>query len=395
MADAFSLEKGNRAYQPKRFRLEEVMDNQKQFDQSLGLIYESAITPERLKDALIAITTMLDGDTCHLVGWDRQTAIPSLSVSTGLPENVGPEYAAHYAHIDPRRQLALTHAPGQLLACHEHFDARFVSRNEFFQDYLLPQVGIHYLLGANDLIAESEQMVLIGFQRYVGHGPFESAEINLLQRLLPHVRRSLKMAKQIGAALDAKVLSEKALDLSNLAVLALSSAGAVVWANRRGEALLRQSKWLSQRNGQLRALNPDGQTALKSTLADTLMTGRPGNLSFHNGAEHCSVTLLALRDRNPLEFRSKGAQILALVTTTSHQRLASVQQLMDHFNLSPAEARFVRALAHGESIDEYARHEGLKRSTVKSHLLSALAKTGMKAQKDVVRLVFTLPAIRS
>ena len=200
------------------------MGQQKQFDQTLGLIYESALTPERLKDALGAITTMLDGDTCHLVGWDRRNGIPSLSVSTGLPEEVGPDYAAHYAHIDPRRQLALTMAPGQMLACHEHFDTRFVNRNEFFQDYLLPQVGIHYLLGSGDLLEESEQMIMIGFQRYTGHGPFDSSNASLLQRLLPHLQRSLRMAKQIGNQTDAKALSETALDASSLAAFALSSS---------------------------------------------------------------------------------------------------------------------------------------------------------------------------
>ena len=143
MVDASSRERGNRVRQSKRFRLGEVMDDQEQFDQTLNLIYESALTPERLRDALGAITTMLDGDTCHLVGWDRRNGIPSLSISTGLPEEIGPDYAAHYAHIDPRRQLALTMPLGQMLACHEHFDARLVNRSEFFQDYLLPQVDIH------------------------------------------------------------------------------------------------------------------------------------------------------------------------------------------------------------------------------------------------------------
>ena len=129
-------------------------------------------------------------------------------------------------------------------------------------------------------------------------------------------------------------------------------------------------------------------------ISDTLATGRPGNLNFGGGAEHCCVTLLAIRERNPLALPSKRADILALVTTNTGQRVASVRQLMDHFELSPAEARFVRALAHGESVDDYAKHEGLKRSTVKSHLLSAMAKTGMKSQKDIVRLVVTLPAVR-
>lgn len=133
---------------------------------------------------------------------------------------------------------------------------------------------------------------------------------------------------------------------------------------------------------------------VEKMISETLATGQPGNLNFGSGAEHCCVTLLAIRERNPLALPSKRADILALVTTNTGQRVASVQQLMDLFKLSPAEARFVRALAHGESIDDYATHEGLKRSTVKSHLLSAMAKTGTNSQKDIVRLVVTLAAVR-
>jgi len=109
------------------------MDREAEYDRALGLIYESAVAPAQMQNALAAMTALLDGDTCHLVGWGRHTGIPVLSVSTGLPVDVGPDYAAHYAQIDPRRQLALTQAPGQLLNCNEHFDSRFVSRNEFFQ----------------------------------------------------------------------------------------------------------------------------------------------------------------------------------------------------------------------------------------------------------------------
>ena len=373
------------------------MDDSEKFDQTLGLIYESALAPERLTDALSAMIPLLEADTCHLLGLNRQTGTPSLSIAIGLNEaETTPAYFAYYGQIDPRNEIAATMAPGQVFACHNHLDAHFISRNEFYQDYLLPQVGILYSLGAVDLLTENEQMILLGFHRYTGRGPFESSNSITLERLLPHLRRSLHITAQVQHCTEAKSFTETALDASNLSTFALSSllGGGILWANRRGEALLRDEKWLCQRHGELRAADPNHNVALKKMISDTLATGRPGNLNFGGGAEHCCVTLLAIRERNPLALPSKRADILALVTTNTGQRVASVRQLMDHFELSPAEARFVRALAHGESVDDYAKHEGLKRSTVKSHLLSAMAKTGMKSQKDIVRLVVTLPAVR-
>jgi hypothetical protein len=128
------------------------MDDQKQFDQTLGLIYESALAPERLAEALSAMIPIVNADTCHLLGLDRQTSIPSLSIAIGLNEaETTPAYFAYYGQIDPRNEIAATMVPGQVFACHNHLDAHFVGRNEFYQDYLLPQVGIHYSLGAVDL----------------------------------------------------------------------------------------------------------------------------------------------------------------------------------------------------------------------------------------------------
>lgn len=373
------------------------MDREAVFDRALGLIYESVVAPAQMREALAAMTALLDGDTCHLVGWNRGTGIPMLSISTGLPEDVGPDYAAHYASIDPRRQLALTQAPGQLLNCNEHFDSRFISRNEFFQDYLLPQVGVHYLLGSGDLVEESEQMIMIGFQRYNGHNAFQSHEAGSLERLLPHLQRSLRLMLHFQKLTDEKGFGETVFEVSHLATLALSSSGQVLWANQRGLALLREGTWFHEAHGRLCASNHDRDASLQSAIRQALAQAKPSNvnLGIKGSTEHCCLTVIALEGahaNHPLP--SSRAALLAVITTNSGQRIATVQQLMDFFRLTPAEARLVRALAHGETIDEYGGHEGLKRTTVRTQLQAALEKTGTRSQKDLVSLVVTLPATR-
>ncbi|SBT11167.1 hypothetical protein PROAA_910028 [Candidatus Propionivibrio aalborgensis] len=372
------------------------MDREAAYDRALGLIYESAVAPAQTQDALAAMTALLDGDTCHLVGWSRSTGIPLLSISTGLPDDVGPDYAAHYAQIDPRRQLALTQAPGQLLNCNEYFDTRFVSRDEFFQDYLLPQVGLRYLLGSGDLVEESEQMIMIGFQRYKGHSAFQNQEAESLERLLPHLRRSLRLMLYFQKLRDEIGFGETIFEVSHLATLALSSSGQVLWANRRGMALLRAGTWFHEAQGRLRANDADRNACLQSAIRRAVAEAKPSNvnLGVSGGPEHCCLTLIALEGEQAIPIPTNRAALLAVVTANSGQRIATVQQLMDFFRLTPAEARLVRALSHGETIDGYAAHEGLKRTTVKTQLQAALSKTGTRSQKDLVRLVVTLPATR-
>lgn len=373
------------------------MDREAAYDRALGLIYESAVAPAQMQDALAAMTALLDGDTCHLVGWNRHTGIPLLSISTGLPEDVGPDYAAHYASIDPRRQLALTQAPGQLLNCNEHFDSRFVSQNEFFQDYLLPQIGVHYLLGSGDLVEDSEQMIMIGFQRHNGHCAFQNHEAQSLERLLPHLQRSLRLMLYFQKLTDEKGFGETVFEVSHLATLALSSSGRVLWANRRGLALLRAGTWFHEAHGRLCASNLDRDACLQSAIRQALLEAKPSNvnLGIKGSTEHCCLTLIAVdgaHTNHPLP--SSRAALLAVITTNSGQRIATVQQLMDFFRLTPAEARLVRALAHGETIYEYGGNEGLKKTTVRTQLQAALAKTGTRSQKDLVSLVVRLPATR-
>jgi DNA-binding CsgD family transcriptional regulator len=67
---------------------------------------------------------------------------------------------------------------------------------------------------------------------------------------------------------------------------------------------------------------------------------------------------------------------------------------MELFGFTPAEARVTRAITQGEDIDYYAKAEGLKKTTVRTQLQSAMIKTGAGKQKDLVRLVLSIPAVR-
>lgn len=375
------------------------VDTESNYDRAVGLIYEAVLQPDALPDALAAMTSLLSGDTAHLVGWNRCSGQPSLSVSCGLAVGTGLDYAAHYAQIDPRRQLALTLAPGLLLACHEHFDARFVSGNEFYQDYLLPKVGIHYLLGAHDLLPDSQDLLLLGFQRYVGHGPFSAAESLLLQRLLPHFRRALGLLALRRQQEDLQPLAHSALALSPLAFFALSAEGALLHANARGENLLRSGRGLTLRNGLLHASSASHDAALRAAIPDLLKTGRPHHLNLNSAGGnalggHCCLTLMVPPRSGCNGWLNGRVAMVALVAESSGGRLATARQLIALFGLTPAEARLVRALAQGESVEDYAVHQGLKLPTIRTQLRSALAKTGTTKQKDLVRLAMMVPAVR-
>ena len=67
---------------------------------------------------------------------------------------------------------------------------------------------------------------------------------------------------------------------------------------------------------------------------------------------------------------------------------------MDWFDLTPAEARLVRALAQGGDLDGCAQEAGVTRNTAKTQLAHAMAKIGVGDQRELIRRVLRLPAVR-
>lgn len=370
-----------------------------EFDRLIGQLYEIVFEPEQLPTVLEQITQWLDGDTCHLVGWNGAARAPLLSTSIGLPDGVGPAYAAHYAAIDPRRALALKRmAPGQLIACHEHFDARAVSRDEFYQDYLLP-TGVHYLL-ATTLVDDASHLIQIAFHRYLGHEHFNALEAQRMQRLVPHLQRAISMLLRGNALRQNAGIAASGLNTCSLALIAIDAHAQAVFCNRLAEALLQEESVLRLRSGALRAVNPADDSLLSGALAATAKTGKPCHLKLSTLPDNCtsaparfSLTTMPVSDADRLGLQG-GAAVLCLIAPIDRRRVASMRQLMELFGLTAAEARLARALGAGASLEEYAQANDLRPSTVKSQLRAVFAKTGSERQAALVRLVTAIPAVR-
>jgi len=366
-----------------------------EYDEVINAVYEALLAPERLVVALDAMTRFLDGDTCHLVGWDRSTFEPVLSVSCGLPEEIGPEYAAHYTRIDPRHQLSLRMAPGSTLACHKYFDRYFVDRSEFFQDYLIRHAGVHYLLGAGDLVPNSQDLLVLGFHRRVGHTHFSDEEIGWFERLMPHFVRVLDVLNAQLKNSWSTTVKGVTDQLSHLAVFALDETGRLLEANECAVAILRTNDPFVLRYGRIKALANDLDATFEQKFFQAL-NGAASHLTITvaGGERSLCVTFIPAPE-DPLQIlTSRRLAVVMIASGTTPRRVATAAQLMEFFRLTAAEARLVRALCRDEDVQSYADDEGLKVTTVRSHLKAAMEKTGARTQRDLVRMVTSIPAVR-
>jgi len=377
------------------------MDSE-EYDDLVGLLYEVALDPPRLRETLTALTRWFDGDTCHLVGWDVPSGAPLLSTLIGLDEDIGTAYVAHYAALDPRRLLAQDRlSTGELLLCHEHFDARFVSRSEFFQDYLLP-IGVHYTL-ASTLVNDEARVIQIAFHRYLGHEHFSPREAYYLDRLIPHLQRAIALMLRHSDLRQQLKLADSGLAATSLALIAVDRSGRLLYCNPSGDALLREGEIVRVRDGLLclgKGSRKSSSEDLANAISETARSGRPLNLLLGHGKHphrRYSLTLTAIQKQEnfpAMASVSAASGVICILAPLDRRRVATTRQLMELLGLSAAEARLARALASGESLEDYARESDLRLPTVKTQLRSIFAKTACDRQAALVRLITAIPPVR-
>jgi DNA-binding CsgD family transcriptional regulator len=184
------------------------------------------------------------------------------------------------------------------------------------------------------------------------------------------------------------------LNTLNAAAITLGAKHNVLSVNRRAEALLSLGKYLHISKNRLLAKGPVN-VGFSPLLSRVLKTTVPESMALKSTevGEEAHVTVSCLT-QDDLRDASEKASLLVLVTQPHHQRIATVQQLMQIFNFSPAEARLARALAHGMELEVFALDQGVKMTTIRSQMASVYNKARVKRQTDLTRVILSIPCAR-
>jgi DNA-binding CsgD family transcriptional regulator len=308
------------------------------------------------------------------------------------------EFVAHYAEIDPRNAHGSLLGAGTKIVDYNFITEAEMGRSEFYQDYLLPN-GCGYV-GAEILVKDDKCVAGIAIQRSRREGPFELAELALLDRLAPHLTRALRMQTRFVALEAQRWADQTVCDRLPFAVILVDERGRVVSQNQAATDLLAAGDGLTARHGCLRTAHPAEQAALDRLIRDA---ARPAN------AAHASIGG-ALPLRRPSLRRTLGVSVMpiprqrnafsldigapvpaALVIVTDPEAMPQTPSgtLQRLYGLTPAEAALAQALVAGRSLHEYADAAHVTCETARWRLKQVLAKTDTHRQAELVRLLLT------
>ena len=233
----------------------------------------------------------------------------------------------------------------------------------------------------------------------VATGGWESAQLQLLESLLPHVRQFVRVRQALVAADALSAGLAGLLDNSRLGVLHLDRGGRVLAANDAALDILRRGEGLSERDGTLHAWLPadDGrlQRLLKGALPVFGSTTPPagGSITIQRPLLRSRLELHVHPMNAQADFGGRRVAALVLVVDPASRPSIDAARVSALLGLTPSEGRVSALLAEGRPVREIAAATGYKESYVRWLLKQVYKKQGLSGQIALVQRVLAAYAL--
>ena len=170
-----------------------------------------------------------------------------------------------------------------------------------------------------------------------------------------------------------------------------------ILTNRAADAILQRGDGLLSRDG-LRAASRQETAKLRNAIAAVCTqqdSGIPRSETVvrvyrPSGLKPYEVLVCPLPSQSSL--RKGGAAAALFITDPEEGATLDSRALHQLFGLTPAEIRLCIALVKGMSVEEYALEAGISSNTARTHVKRIYAKTGVRRQSELVRLLLTSSA---
>ena len=268
-------------------------------------------------------------------------------------------------------------------------------RSEFWNDWILPQGHERGLLAT--IYAQNSLLANAGAIRARGAKPFSPEDKELLQALVPHLQRAVKLRRHIAELELLRQESDLALDRWATGVLLVDRDARVIAANQAAEEILREQDGLFLEKGTLKATAARESAALHKLIRERVVIGvstgeAQGTMLVERPSGKRALALfVAPCVRNDLFFDAAAAHALVFVSDpeNSQPHHEILQQL---YGLTPAETNVAALVARGKTVKEIADETEVQENTIRIHLKRIFDKTGTKRQSELLKAILSSPA---
>jgi DNA-binding CsgD family transcriptional regulator len=268
-------------------------------------------------------------------------------------------------------------------------------RNEWYNDFLL-KGGVRDIFGGK-LHESRSHSVMLGLRRATDDAQQVPRDMVALQSLIAPLRNAARLHTGLIGIGYRSAIAQGTLHQSGTGILFTHGNGRIVETNHVGEHILRVGDGLTIRNGHIGARRGFETAKLAFLIAQAAAA---------NGDRPSAGCMLVARDSGRPPYVVRVAPVsaglagydspmaLILVSTMDESRV-SERELAELYGLSPAESRIASALARGKRLTDLPGELGVQIATLRTQLSSVLKKCQVERQSDLVRLIASIPVVRS
>jgi DNA-binding CsgD family transcriptional regulator len=260
---------------------------------------------------------------------------------------------------------------------------------EFYNDFLIEHDLRLY--GAVATVKRPKQVELVTlYQSWKGKALGKDAK-GTIALMVPHIRRALQLRRSFVDLRAHNKSLELSLDLVPAGIVFLNDKGSVLLMNRSARHLVSGGDLLL-RAGRLCASTRSETTRLEALIGSVI--GKPnGKGNVAGGSMLISrnqsrpLTLIVASLSNLSNQIAPRASAIAFIYDPEKQIQLPFDLLRQAYHLTPAEARLALSMVEGHSLKFAAEMIGVTFNTARSQLKSIFAKTGVRRQGELIRLL--------
>jgi DNA-binding CsgD family transcriptional regulator len=356
----------------------------------IGAFYEAAAEPGLWPRIAIDLTHEFRSESCMLLTSDAHLNTEFLGLTDNLAGGVMDDYRAYYYAQDQWVAGGLR-APNQAIIGHQVAPAEWYKSSEFLNE-LCVRAGIHDVVGAA-LTLTPGRTAILGIHRAKHDTAFNEADKARLDVLIPHLKRAIQLTIRLeNAGIDHQAALE-GLERAHAATILVDARGAILFATRLAETLLRRGEGLRAVNGRLACAERRAADRLACLIrgATGVGVGPVGSpcgavaIERDDGRPPLTILVAPFRPKRPA-FGSPVPAALVFIRDPEAPTMAT-DILRDLFGLTPAQAAVAARLGGGECLEDVAAALHITRYTAQDHLKAIFAKTGCCRQPQLVALL--------
>jgi hypothetical protein len=296
---------------------------------------------------------------------------------------------APYAQFDPAPRAWAALRVGTAATTNRIFSASLRRKDMFLNEFLVPQ-GVDGSLGCT-LLSSNGRFAQIAVFQDIKQKSYEDNDIARLERLTPHLRRSLQIRRLFLQSEARGKTLELIVDRNDTGMIGLRGDGRPVFVNSAARAVAAAQDGIGlDRNG--RPVAADREAAIRlAGLAADVARGGPGGLARiprPSGRPPYLLLVSPLPSGGDLFPNSHGGVLFA-IHDPARRKSPTEQRIAQLLHIPLGAAKVVQAILDDVDLKDYAERAGISMNTVRFHLKNAFTGTETHSQAELVRVALS------